>query len=160
MVKRDPHSAPTRFPWPPLILLGAIALGAVLDFFLPIPWFGSPLADMLAAAGALLVAVAILLELATVFTLRRARTTIRPDRRVDHLVTSGPFAFSRNPIYVGNASLLLGIGLAAGIVWFLLLAFATAWTTQKIAIEPEERHLEARFGKTYRDYRRKVRRWL
>jgi protein-S-isoprenylcysteine O-methyltransferase Ste14 len=56
--------------------------------------------------------------------------------------------------------LMIGIGLIAGIVWFILLAPVAAFVTQKLAIEREERHLEARFGKKYRDYTKKVRRWI
>lgn len=152
--------APVRFPWPPLILVGTLAFGRLVEAFVPSPWFGSPLADMLAAVGALIVAAAVALEIATALTLYRAHTTIRPDRKVDHLITKGPFAFSRNPIYLGNASLIFGLGLLTGIVWLLPLAFVDAWLTQKIAIEAEERHIEARFGKAYRDYRHRVRRWM
>jgi protein-S-isoprenylcysteine O-methyltransferase Ste14 len=56
--------------------------------------------------------------------------------------------------------LVLGIGLVSGIVWFLLLAILAAFTVQKLAIEWEERHLQARFGETYLDYARRVRRWI
>jgi protein-S-isoprenylcysteine O-methyltransferase Ste14 len=45
-------------------------------------------------------------------------------------------------------------------VWFLLLAILASFTVQKLAIEREERHLQARFGETYLDYARRVRRWI
>jgi protein-S-isoprenylcysteine O-methyltransferase Ste14 len=86
--------------------------------------------------------------------------TVRPDRGTDHLVTDGPFSFTRNPLYVAGTMLVLGIGLVSGIVWFLLLAILAAFTVQKLAIEREERHLQARFGETYLDYARGVRRWI
>ncbi len=47
---------------------------------------------------------------------------MRPDRGTDHLVTDGPFSFTRNPLYLAGTMLVLGIGLVSGIVWFLLLA--------------------------------------
>jgi len=50
--------------------------------------------------------------------------------------------------------------LVSGIVWFLLLAVLAAFAVQKLAIEREERHLPARFGKTYLDYAERVRRWI
>lgn len=90
----------------------------------------------------------------------RARTTILPHKGSAHLVTTGPFAVTRNPIYVGNTLFLLGIGLTVGIAWLVLMAPLAAFLTQKLAIEPEERHLEARFGKAFRDYRKRVRRWI
>ncbi len=92
--------------------------------------------------------------------MRRAGTTVRPDRGTDHLVTDGPFSFTRNPLYVAGTMLVLGIGLVSGIVWFLLLAILAAFTVQKLAIEREESHLQARFGETYLDYARHVRRWI
>jgi protein-S-isoprenylcysteine O-methyltransferase Ste14 len=61
---------------------------------------------------------------------------------------------------VAGTMLVLGIGLVSGIVWFLLLAILAAFTVQKLAIEREERHLQARFGETYLDYARRVRRWI
>lgn len=92
--------------------------------------------------------------------MRRAGTTVRPDRGTDRLVTDGPFSFTRNPLYVAGTMLVLGIGLVSGIVWFLLLAIVAAFTVQELAIEREERHLQARFGETYLDYARRVRRWI
>src|SRR5690606_18936019 len=127
---------PSRVPWPPIIYLAAIAVGAVPAVLVPLPWLGSPLADLLFAAGWLLVLAAVLLEVAAIHTLRRANTTMRVDRAADHLVVSGPYAFSRNPIYLGNSMLMLGIGFVAGSLWFILLAFVAGFLTQKLAIEP------------------------
>ena len=56
--------------------------------------------------------------------------------------------------------LTVGIGLISGIVWFLPLALVAAFATQKLAIEREEKHLYARFGKRFRDYAKRVRRWI
>lgn len=84
----------------------------------------------------------------------------QPDRGTGHLVTDGPFSFTRNPLYLAGTMLVLGIGLVSGIVWFLLLAILAAFTVQKLATEWEERHLQARFGETYLDYAGRVRRWI
>ncbi len=149
-----------RLPWPPLISLAAIAGSIALNLLYPLPYFGSPLADILFAAGWLLVAAALGLGISAVRTLHRHRTTVMPTRASEHLVTSGPFGVTRNPIYLGNAMLTVGIGLISGIAWFFPAALAAAALTQWFAIRPEERHLEARFGKRYRDYSRSVRRWI
>ena len=58
------------------------------------------------------------IDVSAMRTLSRANTTIRPDRPATHLVTTGAFSFTRNPIYLGNTLLMLGIGLIAGILWF------------------------------------------
>lgn len=151
---------PNRWPWPPMIYGAAILLATALGIAAPLPWFGSPLRDILFAVGALTMVAAIALDLYAMATLNAGHTTIWPNRRSDHLVSGGPFRFTRNPIYVGNTMLMIGAGLAFGILWFIGLAFVAAWATQKLAIEREEAHLEARFGKHYRDYRKKVRRWV
>jgi protein-S-isoprenylcysteine O-methyltransferase Ste14 len=53
-----------------------------------------------------------------------------------------------------------GLGFMSGIIWFLPLALVAAMLTQHLAIKREEAHLEARFGKAFRDYAKKVRRWI
>jgi protein-S-isoprenylcysteine O-methyltransferase Ste14 len=151
---------PSRLPWPPIIYVAAIAFSILLAYLVPLPWFGSPFADILFAVGWLLIAAALYLDIQAIRRLRAAGTTVMPHRASEHLVTDGPFALSRNPIYLGNTMLMVGVGLAAGIAWFVILALIAAFATQKLAIEPEERHLEMRFGKRYRDYRKKVRRWI
>ncbi len=88
------------------------------------------------------------------------KTTVNPTGKSSHLVTTGPFAFSRNPIYLANVLLMLGIGLASANAWMIIIAFIAAWLEQQFAIVREERHLEARFGKAWRDYARRVRRWV
>ena len=76
------------------------------------------------------------------------------------LNTRGPYAYTRNPLYLAGTTLVLGVGLVSGIVWFLLIAVLAAFAVQKLAIEREERHLQARFGRTYVDYAERVRRWI
>lgn len=151
---------PARFPWPPLICAAAIAASAVLDIVYPLPWIPEPLAGMLLALGWVLIAAVVAIDVAAMRALSAARTTIMPHRAAEHLVTSGPYSFSRNPIYVGYAMLVIGIGLVTGIAWFVLFAVISSFLIRKLAIEPEERHLEQRFGKKFRDYAKRVRRWV
>jgi protein-S-isoprenylcysteine O-methyltransferase Ste14 len=156
----DIQNSPNRLPWPPIIYLAAIAISIALGLLFPLPWISAPLSDILFAAGWLLVAAMVALDFSAMRTMVRAKTTIRPDKASEHLVTTGAFSFTRNPIYLGNTLLMIGVGLITGIAWFLPLAIAAAFATQKLAIEREERHLEARFGKRYRDYAKRVRRWI
>lgn len=156
----DINAAPSRMPWPPIIYLAAIAVAIALGLVYPLPWLTEPLSDLLFAAGWLAVAGMVAIEISAFRTLKRHNTTFRPDRVSAHLVTDGAFSFTRNPIYFGNTLLMIGIGLITGSLWFLILAVVAAFTTQKLAIEPEERHLQARFGKKYVDYTKRVRRWI
>jgi protein-S-isoprenylcysteine O-methyltransferase Ste14 len=156
----DVTARPNSVPWPPIIFLAAIAVSVSLNAFYPLPWFAQPLSGILSAIGWLMIAAFVVLNISAIRVMRRAGTTVRPDRATDHLVTEGPFSLTRNPLYLAGTTLVLGIGLVSGIVWFLLLAVLAAFAVQKLAIEREERHLQARFGKTYADYAGRVRRWI
>jgi protein-S-isoprenylcysteine O-methyltransferase Ste14 len=151
---------PSRFPWPPIVFVVAIMVSVVLNVFWPLPWIGRPLSDFLFAIGLVLAVVSIVLVIAAIQTLRRANTTFEAHKRADHLVTRGPFSFSRNPIYLSNTAMMIGLGFIFSIGWFVVVGLVAAWITQKLAIEPEEAHLEARFGKAFRDYKKQVRRWF
>jgi protein-S-isoprenylcysteine O-methyltransferase Ste14 len=147
-------------PWPPVIYVVAIIAGVVLHSLYPLPWFGSPMSDILVAVGWLALLAMAALFFSAFHALRRAKTPINPNAQPEHLVTEGPFGVTRNPIYLANTLLLIGVGLVFGITWFLPLALIAAFATQKLAIEREEKHLEVRFGKRYRDYAKRVRRWI
>jgi protein-S-isoprenylcysteine O-methyltransferase Ste14 len=93
-------------------------------------------------------------------TFKRAGTTVMPYRRASALVTSGPFAFSRNPIYLGMAVLCVGGALVLGSWWpMVTLVIAMVLITQ-LVIKPEERLLAEGFGSEFEEYRSRVRRWL
>jgi protein-S-isoprenylcysteine O-methyltransferase Ste14 len=92
--------------------------------------------------------------------MRRRQTNILPHRAAGRLVTTGPFSFTRNPIYVGNATLMAGVGVAFGNLWFVLLGVVSALAVDRLAIRREERHLAARFGQEWIDYASRVPRWL
>lgn len=153
-------TVPSHFPWPPVLYLMSLLIGIALSIVYPLPWLPSPGADLLFAAGCLCVVGAVALYYTSAMALRRANTTIMPTRATDHLVTIGPYSFTRNPIYLGNTMLVLGIGLITGNAWLLPLAFIAAFATARLAIQGEERHLDGRFGKRYRDYAKRVRRWI
>ncbi len=156
----DIKERPNKLPWPPLVYGGAILIGALSGYVLPTPWVGSPTSDFLLAIGGLMIAGALFIDYSAMKTMSKAKTTIMPNKGSDHLVASGPFSFSRNPIYLSNTMITIGLGFMSGIIWFLPLAVIAAMLTQYLAIKREEAHLEARFGKAFRDYAKKVRRWI
>ena len=75
-------------------------------------------------------------------------------------MASGPFRFSRNPIYVGMVAILFGVGMILGsaLPFIVLPLFGRA--IQRRFIAPEEEMLAATFGQEYDEYRRQVRRWV
>jgi protein-S-isoprenylcysteine O-methyltransferase Ste14 len=131
-------------------MLGVAWVTPTLTF--PIP---SVIAFTLAAVGVSLDAVALLHFL-------RRRTTINPLKpdSASALVTGGIYRFTRNPMYLGGATLLLAwalylgnVAAFAGVPLFILYM-------NRFQIAPEERALEARFGAEYLAYRTRVPRWL
>jgi protein-S-isoprenylcysteine O-methyltransferase Ste14 len=88
------------------------------------------------------------------------RTTVNPYKAASRLVTRGPFARSRNPIYVSDWFVYLGVTLLLGSYWPAALA-PLVWAVMRYGvIAHEEAHLAARFGDEYRAYQTRVRRWL
>ena len=80
-------------------------------------------------------------------------------QRPRQLVRRGPYAFSRNPMYLAAAVVYVGVALAASAAWPLLLLPAVVLATHVVVLR-EERFLEARFGAVYLGYRTGTRRYL
>ncbi len=87
-------------------------------------------------------------------------TSLIPGKRAEALVTSGPYRFTRNPMYVGMAFLYVGLALWLDVLWALAFLPVVLLVVDRRVIAPEERYLEARFGDEYRAYKQRVRRWL
>jgi len=155
----DTTERPSRIPWPPLLLIGVLVGAAVLGSASPLPWPG--LDDWPARAVGLGLGVAgIVLLIAAALTLRRHGTSVLPDVGATTLVTSGPYRRFRNPIYLADCLILLGLAELTKNVWLVIGAVVFAVLVTLLAIMPEERHLERRFGEVYLDYMAKSRRWL
>ena len=146
-------------PWPAVLFVAALGAGVLLGRLYALPWPG--LDDLAARViGYGLGAAGIALMVWGALTLYRANTTVLPHRRVDRLVTHGAFRFRRNPIYMGEVLLFLGLAQATGNIWLAIVAPLFAVAVLGLAILPEERHLEARFGEAYLDYKARTRRWF
>jgi protein-S-isoprenylcysteine O-methyltransferase Ste14 len=155
----DATQRPTRFPWPPVLIVATLAAAWALERAVPLSWPG--LDDSLARIAGIGIGIAgLALMVWAAVTLGRARTTVLPHRGVSVLVTTGPFRFRRNPIYLGEVMMFLGLAELTKSVWLVILAPVFALLITWLAILPEERHLEARFGDAYRAYRARTRRWI
>lgn len=156
-MSNDLATSPNRFPWPPILYLGAVAIGLVLDALVPLGHGGVP---VVRAVGFVLLAMGVALHLWTYRAFQRSDTTVMPHRGATHLVTDGPFAWSRNPIYLGNTLALVGAGLAFDVLWLVVLAPLAVLGVTRLAILREERHLALKFGAAWDAYAARVRRWL
>lgn len=150
-------SAKVGFP-PPFIYLGMLLLGLALDRLLPCTIAVERTARL--AGAVILIAAGAALLLAASGLFRRRGTEVRPWLPSAVLVDVGPYAFTRNPMYLGMALVYLGIALALASVGMLILFLPLVAIIQTQVIAREERYLSAKFGDAYRTYRARVRRWI
>jgi protein-S-isoprenylcysteine O-methyltransferase Ste14 len=80
--------------------------------------------------------------------------------RLGPLIASGPFALSRNPLYIGNITLWVGFALMSRLVWMAPTAALLLGAEYHAIVRWEEHLLESRFGDSYRAYVAAVPRWL
>jgi protein-S-isoprenylcysteine O-methyltransferase Ste14 len=142
---------------PPVYFLLAAGLSLALDRWLPLAGLVAPAWRWL---GALLVVPALVLGGPAARALARRGTTLHPFGEPSALVIEGPFLYTRNPLYLSLALLLTGLAVYLGsLASFLVVPVFVAVITVAV-IRSEEAALSAAFGDAYRDYCRRVRRWL
>jgi protein-S-isoprenylcysteine O-methyltransferase Ste14 len=156
----NPHTAsgsgPLRLLRPPIIFLAAILLGVALNYTWPLPFVPSPLRLL----GALLVLCAVLLFGLSLREFRAAGTSVRGSQRSTTIVRTGPYRFSRNPIYVSFVLLLLGLAVGLDNLWLVLTLIPALTFIAVVVIPREERFLDQNFPEQYSSYKAAVRRWL
>ncbi len=148
--------AGVRLP-PPLIYIAIFGIGLLLQHLAPLP-FLPPL-------PARVVAVALLGCYALLFgwsyrLFRRTHNSLVTIRQAAELVVSGPYRFTRNPMYLSLVCLYGALACWFGVTWALLLVPILVLVVQHVVIAREESYLERRFGEAYRQYRARVRRWI
>ena len=156
-MRDDIAVTPNHIPWPPLLYVTAAIVAVLTGMALPgggswlyLPrWFGW---------GVLFCGA--MLDVSAMITMARARANILPHRAATTLVTSGPFRFTRNPIYVGNTIMMLGAAFAFANVWFLATGILAAVAVHQLAIKREEAHLAPKFGADWDAYASRTPRWL
>jgi protein-S-isoprenylcysteine O-methyltransferase Ste14 len=142
---------------PPIVLGAALALQALIAFLLPMRFISNAVAI---SAGAAVVAASVALVLLAVRDIKRAGTAFDSRKPTTAIVTSGVYRFTRNPVYFSMILLVVGVGLMLNSPLALLFAIPTGSALCLTAIRPEERYLEGKFDREYRDYRDAVPRWL
>jgi protein-S-isoprenylcysteine O-methyltransferase Ste14 len=131
--------------------------GLVLTWEAGDPWGGSAVAT---GVGWILLAVFAVWNGWSLVAMARHGTGLLPGEPSTTILDRGPFAVSRNPLYVGLLAASAGVAMLAGSLW-AVLALPLEWALLRWgAVLPEERYLAAKFGETYDDYRSRVRRWV
>ena len=153
------HGARVVVP-PPLLFLAGFLAGIGLGRVVPGDALPPAIVAPARVAGIALATAGVLFAFWGIATFRRRKTTILPHRPVSALVAEGPYRVTRNPMYVGFTLLYLGGTALVNSAWPLAFLPVILFVMNAVVIPGEERHLAARFGEPYREYCRRVRRWL
>ena len=142
---------------PPLVYLISLVSGTVIHLVAPLPFLPVSLAVPL---GVPLVAVAVALFSFSVAKFRAAGTPVPARKPTSAIVRTGPYRFSRNPIYLAFSLFQLGIAIWVNSVWLLATLVGAVALIHSVVIPKEEQYLERKFGAQYLEYKVSVRRWL
>ena len=142
---------------PPLIYATLLALGFAFDGLREFAFLEGNLQYAIGGAG---IAVGVAVAALAMARFSDAGTNVPTNRPSTALVASGPYRFSRNPIYLSMLLIFAGTGLAADNGWVLILMVPLVLIMRFGVIAREERYLERKFGEDYLRYKRSVRRWL
>ena len=142
---------------PPLVYLASLVIGTLIQLAMPLRFLPRTLAVPL---GAPLVVAAIALFSYSAARFRAAGTPVPAFKPTTAIVRTGPYRFSRNPIYLAFSLFQFGIAIWVNSVWLLATLVGAVALMHDFVIRREEKYLERRFGAQYLDYKASVRRWL
>ena len=157
MVREQDHPDISPMVHPPIVALMILVMAYSLKRFVPLAYTPP---EFLQVIGLALTFVGSVLGIGAFIEFRKAHTTLNPHGSAKHLVTSGVYRFTRNPIYLGFLLMVIGLPLNSGSYWGLVMAPFYMMTMTHFIIEKEEAYLERKFGKAYASYTSRARRWL
>ena len=143
---------------PPLAWGLAIVAGLALKWLVPLPFLPADLPT--GWLGAIVFVLALALGVWAIVTMTRAGSNVPTNLPTTTIVESGPYRFTRNPIYLGMFLVLTGLAIAFDNLWLLVMLLPFALVIRYGVVAREEAYLERKFGDVYRGYRSRVRRWL
>jgi protein-S-isoprenylcysteine O-methyltransferase Ste14 len=142
---------------PPFVYLTSLVSGVAIQLAIPLQFLPGTLAVPL---GVPLVAAAIALFSYSVAKFWAAGTPLPARKPTTAIVRTGPYRFSRNPIYLAFSLFQLGIAIWVNSVWLLATLVGAVALVNYVVIRREEQYLERKFGAQYLNYKASVRRWL
>lgn len=161
MTTPDAADTPGLMMPPPVFLLIALVLAVALEWLLGLSFLAAPgLASPQVWIGLLVLIVAIVLPISGFRTFTREGTNVNPFQPALKLVTSGPYRFTRNPMYLGMVLFLLGLSLIFSLEWGLILTPLLWLTYDRLVVAREEAYLSRKFGEPYDAFLGRTRRWL
>jgi protein-S-isoprenylcysteine O-methyltransferase Ste14 len=155
------RSHPNVAVFPPLLPLAGFSIGLGLEQVRSSHLAMSPATlNLLRVIGVVVLCMGAAGFASMVFTMKRARTPIHTSKTPTALVETGPFRFTRNPMYLFGAVAYAGISLVLGILWPLALLPFVQLATHFLVVRREEAFLHHVFGDSYASYCSRVRRWI
>ena len=157
----EPSDHPDVIMFPPFIVMTVLVVAVALEwvvglhFLQAVAWSGWQL-----YVGVALVLAAVALAGWAVRTFSRAGTNVSPHEPALHLATSGPYRFTRNPMYAAFVLLFVGVSLIFSLEWGIILTPVLALTLHFGVVLREEKYLTDKFGQPYRDFLGRTRRWI
>jgi protein-S-isoprenylcysteine O-methyltransferase Ste14 len=150
--------APDVVIQPPVALILGLMAAFAMNWLIPLPFMaaGAPRVEI----GLILLLVALLLIRWSITTLRNAKTGILTHKPSSAIVTSGPYRYGRNPIYLAALLGLAAFAIGFDSLWFFVMLVAIYFVFRYGVIGREETYLERKFDGEYLDYKAKVRRWF
>lgn len=141
----------------PVLLVVAIAITVILQWFAPLPFFPSLPSRIL---GGILVISGLALGMPAFRGMLKAKTSPNPHRPTNALVFEGTYRITRNPMYLSMLIIYAGISTFLQNPWFIPFLSILAWLFTSWVIIPEEEYLEKKFGQEYLNFKSRVRRWI
>jgi protein-S-isoprenylcysteine O-methyltransferase Ste14 len=141
---------------PPNFLLIYLVLAIILHFLFPMRIIPIPYPLL----GILFIIAGLLINFWADNLFKKNKTTVKPNETPSSLIVSGPFSFSRHPMYLGFVFLLLGVAVLLNSLSSLLGPLMMFFTLEWKFIPFEEKEMEKTFGEKYLQYKKQIRRWF
>ena len=142
---------------PPYIAFTLLFLSWLVDYLFPQRKFIYPPYNRI---GIVLVILGLSLTFSAFYFFKKNKTPIMPGKKPTFVVVKGPYTFTRNPMYLGVTTALLGFSIYFGNLLSLLSPIIFFIIINSVFVPFEEKLMENIFGKKYLDYKKKVRRWI
>src|SRR5262245_40633565 len=143
---------------PPIAWALAALAGFALQWLMPLPFM--PAAVPAVWVGGAVFAMAFALAVWAIATMTRSGSNVPTNLPTTTIVETGPYRFTRNPIYLAMFLGLIGLAMAFDSLWLPAVLVPFALVIRYGVVAREEAYLERKFGQTYRRYGSQVRRWL
>jgi protein-S-isoprenylcysteine O-methyltransferase Ste14 len=153
---KSKDNAGVKLP-PPLVFLSITLVGFLIEYLSPLSMGVSSTYQFL---GILLIFICFVSIVMISKIFKKRETAIKPWESTTNIISTGPYKYSRNPIYVLLCGLPIGLGIYFNSYWVLFAFIPALLLVYLSAVKREEKYLESKFGQEYLAYKGKVRRWL